>query len=124
MLTNYKNAFADCAVFLPSLSKPFSEFGYPKNGSFERPQPFKPTDLNFLDPNNPLFFYPYALYSAGTILKETNLTYNPNNIVTQRDRDQTKIVCDSGGYSVLNDKGITYTLPTTVVDDSVKKRQV
>ena len=85
------------AVYLPALSKPFALFAH--SGSFKRPLPFTATDLNFLDPHNGLFHYPYALYSAGQAAKAKVLRGTPD-IVSARSRDRTIVLGDSGGFQV------------------------
>lgn len=85
------------AIYLPALSKPFALFAH--SGSFKRPLPFTATDLNFLDPHNRLFHYPYALYSAGQAAKAKALSWPPD-IVSARSRDRTIVLGDSGGFQV------------------------
>ena len=54
------------AVYLPSIQKAYAKAAY-KLGDKKRVMPAGVTmkDLNFLDPNNKLWHYGYALYSAG-----------------------------------------------------------
>ena len=105
MYTNYSDKFENSAVLLPSVSLAYSQFAY--NGQFSRINRIKATDLNFFDPENPFFFYPYALYSATNAAKNQSLAQNTDNIFHHRKSLDTCVVCDSGGFSVVT-SGINY----------------
>lgn len=83
------------AVYLPALSDAYLR--YVPGSSFPRSAPVGPDDLNFLDPNNRLFYYPYALTSAG----QTNgVISQHNSMLDLRDKDKTTVVADSGGFQI------------------------
>lgn len=89
------------AIYLPAISKGFASFAV--NGELAGSDlPFKAQDLNFLDPNNKFFHYPYALYSAG---QSNTATAPAIDMVSQRDRSATLVLGDSGGYQVSTKKG-------------------
>jgi hypothetical protein len=88
------------AVYLPAISKGFAaEALKGLTGSYGG---ISGSDLNFLDPANPHFHYPYGLYSAGQ--HNTKAAQPAPDIVSQRDRSATTIVGDSGGFQCINDE--------------------
>lgn len=84
------------AVYLPSIQKAYAKAAY-KLGDKKRVMPAGVTmkDLNFLDPNNKLWHYGYALYSAG----QFKVGEQQADIVTNR-KQGAIIVGDSGGYQI------------------------
>lgn len=90
---------SDCAVYLPALSEAY--VAYQPGSSFPRPLPVVPDDLNFLDPNKGLFHYPFALTSAGQT--KGKIATAPN-MLTTRDRDNTVVLADSGGFQIQGGK--------------------
>ena len=83
------------AVYLPALSDAYLR--YVPGSSFPRSAPISPDDLNFLDPNNRLFHYPYALTSAG----QTNGVKSQHvSMLDLRDKTKTTVVADSGGFQI------------------------
>lgn len=110
MLTDYSTAFANCAVFTPSIRYDFSVKTYGDN-SLKRVGLYTSNDLNFLNPASSLYFYPYALYSATNqtslfspnpkdLSSDFTLPVPTNSIVYNRDVARTTLLGDSGGYSV------------------------
>lgn len=89
------------ALYLPAISETFARFAH--SGTFASPLPVTASDLNFLDPNNRSFFYPFALYSAGQAAPGLGKK-SPPCMVTSRDRADTVIVGDSGGYQIQTGK--------------------
>lgn len=83
------------AVYLPALSDAYLR--YVPGSSFPRPAPIIPDDLNFLDPDNRLFHYPYALTSAG---QSNGVISQHISMLDLRDRTKTKVVADSGGFQI------------------------
>lgn len=127
----------DAAVYLPALGKSFvdtvSSCIYDLRGG-DYPASFNHLSvLNFLDDVFGYFFYPNALYSAGV----ADLQSMPA-ILENRDRSRTRLICDSGGYSVgsdnlkadpltilrwmeqVGDIGATLDIPTWVIGDNSK----
>lgn len=98
------------AIYLPAISKTFADFAY--KGTFANPPPVTAADLNFLDPASKLFHYPFALYSAGQ--SNTKGTIKPD-MVSQRDRTETLVLGDSGGYQVSTTPG--YFTPALVLQN-------
>lgn len=56
--------------------------------------------LNFLDPSVGAFFYKYGLYSAGHATLDVDKTQVKDSLIQNRDRNNTVIVGDSGGYQI------------------------
>ena len=96
------------ALFLPALSSFFiSGLGKQEvEGNYfptERvPSGLKNTNrLNFLDEKNGIFSYKWVLYSAGHA-DLVNYKTNPNeHLVVNRDRNNTFMLADSGGFQIL-----------------------
>lgn len=101
MLRDYSTSFEHRAVFLPSISEIYAKRIYGK--PFARRMPVAATELDFLNPASVLFFYPWALYSAGQAAKSDAAASSVDNFVSQRNRQQTTIVGDSGGYQIATD---------------------
>jgi hypothetical protein len=87
----------DWAMFLPSISQMYV-LAHAKNPPWPR-QPIPFDLLNFLDKNNENHFhYPYGLYSAGHAHLDPQKSTDREIMVQQRDRQQTIMVGDSGGF--------------------------
>lgn len=110
MTLSYENSFENCAIYLPAISFGYAKFAH--NGTFSRPLPFTAQDLNFLAPKTALFHYPWALFSAGQAAKSIKEN-DPPTMVSERDRNRTIVVGDSGGFQVQGDT-IKFRGPATV----------
>lgn len=97
MMRSYKDAFENCALYLPAISFNFAKFAH--SGTFAGALPITAQDLNFLDPSSNLFHYPWALLSAGQAAQSI-AENDPPTIVSERDRSCTTVVGDSGGFQV------------------------
>lgn len=98
------------AIYLPAISEGWARMVYEG-----KPFPglnITAADLNFLDPTNRLFRYPYALYSAG---QHNTAVAIKDDIVSQRDRDETIVLGDSGGFQVQTTAG--YFTPERVLNN-------
>jgi hypothetical protein len=99
---NLAAAQNDYAIFLPSISaiytKIVSMVEYKLRNEMPKGLPNGLQDLNFLDPNNNLFYYPTALYSAGHAILDPADSWVNECMVQQRDRKNTVMVGDSGGF--------------------------
>jgi hypothetical protein len=96
----------DYAVYLPAISGFYSTYiGKQREGEFipqdRIPQGFDRgiEGMNFLNPEQGYFYYKYGLYSAGHAQLDLTKTTN-DAMVQQRDRGNTMILGDSGGYQV------------------------
>jgi len=88
----------DQAVYVPSVTPGFAidvqaqrDFGRALSNGI------KIADLNFLDPANKFFRISHVMSSAGQALGQTQPC-----IITERNRDTTMLICDSGGYQIAN----------------------
>jgi hypothetical protein len=97
----------DYAVFLPSISSFYNTYiAKQLKGKFipdERlPKGFDEgvAGMNFLDQQKGYFYYPYALYSAGHAQLDLNKTLDHDAMVHSRDRANSIILGDSGGYQI------------------------
>jgi len=97
----------DYAVYLPAISSFYSTYVakqrleefVPKN---RIPQGFDRgiEGMNFLNPEEGYFTYKYALYSAGHAQLDLKKSMTQESMIQQRDRNNTVIVGDSGGYQI------------------------
>ena len=97
----------DYAVYLPAISSFYENYI-----SKQRLEEFVPKDripkgfdrgiegMNFLNPEEGYFTYKYGLYSAGHAQLDVNKAQTQESMIQQRDRDNTIIVGDSGGYQI------------------------
>ena len=97
----------DYAVYLPAISSFYSTYI-----AKQRLEEFVPLDripkgfdrgiegMNFLNPEEGYFFYKYALYSAGHAQLDLNKAMTQDSMLQQRDRANTMVLGDSGGYQI------------------------
>ena len=97
----------DYAVYLPAISTFFSTYI-----SKQRFSKFVPDDripagfdrgiegMNFLNPEEGYFTYKYGLYSAGHAQLDLQKTMIQDAMLQDRDRANTMILGDSGGYQI------------------------
>ena len=96
-ITDITPRWDNFAIYLPALSKGFANAAY-QVGDKTRlmPEGITLKDLNFLNPHNKLWHYAYALYSVG----QFKVGERQADIVTNRDKEKTLILGDSGGYQI------------------------
>ena len=87
----------DQAVYIPSVQPGYAMAAYEAKWNRDLPAGVGDHDLNFLDPNNPLFHISHAMSSAGLAYKQKRPC-----IITERDRSKTMLICDSGGYQIAS----------------------
>ena len=97
----------DYAVYLPAISSFYSTYV-----AKQRLEEFVPKDripagfdrgiegMNFLNPEQGYFTYKYGLYSAGHAQLDLNKSMTQESMIQQRDRANTMILGDSGGYQI------------------------
>ena len=97
----------DYAVYLPAISSFYSTYV-----AKQRLEEFVSKDripagfdqgiegMNFLNPDQGYFTYKYALYSAGHAQLDVVKAQDQESMIQQRDRSQTMILGDSGGYQI------------------------
>jgi hypothetical protein len=94
----------DYAIFLPSISAIYAKIvSMPKYKVRDRlPDGLNNDrlDLDFLNKNNSLFYYPAALYSAGHAYLDPKESDIYEGMVQKRDRSRTVILGDSGGFQI------------------------
>ena len=109
MNQNLTEAQKDYALFLPATSGFYAAFiGYQrKRYPYVDPQriPVNFTNdvesLNYLDPNSPLFYYKWCLYSAGHANLDLNKQDDREEMFRTRDRSGTSwVLGDSGGFQI------------------------
>lgn len=96
----------DYACYLPAISGFYSTYiGKQREGEFipknRIPQGFDRgiEGMNFLNSEEGYFYYKYGLYSAGHAQLDLSKT-TKDAMIQQRDRNDTMILGDSGGYQV------------------------
>ena len=97
----------DYAVYLPAISSFYSTYV-----AKQRLEEFVPKNrippgfdrgiegMNFLNPEEGYFTYKYALYSAGHAQLDLQKSLVQESMIQQRDRNNTMILGDSGGYQI------------------------
>jgi len=97
----------DYAVYLPAISSFYSTYV-----AKQRLEEFVPKNripkgfdrgiegMNFLNPEQGYFTYKYGLYSAGHAQLDLNKSLVQESMIQQRDRKNTMILGDSGGYQI------------------------
>ena len=100
----------DFAVFLPAISNFYNTFISKQRVTkgahipTERiPQGFSSAGvegLNFINPDEGMFTYPTALYSAGHACLDMDKVADRDSMCVNRDRKFSTIVGDSGGYQL------------------------
>jgi len=97
----------DYAVYLPAISSFYSTYV-----AKQRLEEFVPKaripqgfdrgieGMNFLNPEEGYFTYKYGLYSAGHAQLDLNKSLTQESMIQQRDRSNTMILGDSGGYQI------------------------
>jgi len=106
MKTNLTETQNDYAVFLPSISGFYATFvGKQRFSEYVDPARV-PTGigevegLNFLNPNKGAFHYKWALYSAGHADLDVNKHVEKEDMLRNRDRDNSWLLGDSGGFQI------------------------
>ena len=90
----------DYAIFLPSISAIYARLISQPNDRRVGGLPGGLEDLNFLNANTNLFYYPIALYSSGHSVWDLDQSEIQEAMIQKRNRNQTVIVGDSGGYQI------------------------
>jgi hypothetical protein len=97
----------DYACYLPAISSFYSTYI-----AKQRLEEFVPKDripkgfdrgiegMNFLNPEEGYFTYKYGLYSAGHAQLDLQKSLTQESMIQQRDRNNTMILGDSGGYQI------------------------
>ena len=97
----------DYAVYLPAISSFYSTYV-----AKQRLEKFISDDrmppgfdrgiegMNFLNPEQGYFTYKYGLYSAGHAQLDLQKSMTQESMIQQRDRGNTMILGDSGGYQI------------------------
>lgn len=100
-MQNLSELNRDYALFLPAISQFYASMIRKEQEPGRVPKGFEKGQegLNFLKPDG-YFYYNRALYSAGhaKIDLEKSIAHEP--MVWTRDRDQTLLVSDSGGFQI------------------------
>lgn len=102
MSENLTKQYEGYAVYLPSLQQYYAEYATKTNADVIReksrkPSKFKTEWLNYLDPNNALWYCAYTLYSAGQFGTKR---IPKRDIVGERNPKHTVVVGDSGGFQL------------------------
>lgn len=114
----YLSGNRDAAIFLPSISSFYTKsLAKPNLRNGDVPKTLNSfDDLDFLDANTKVFWYPWALYSAGHAELDIKKGAVKERTFHNRDRSKTLIVGDSGGYQ-LSTGVLKGKLSTGAIDD-------
>lgn len=101
---DYATPNGDGALFLPSISSLYAKHVSKDDSTIRNgdcPAGMKTIlDLDFLDPEKGIYWYPWALYSAGHAQLDLTKTDIQERMIQKRDRNRTFILADSGGYQL------------------------
>lgn len=116
--TEYLSGNEDAAIFLPSISSFYTKSLSKENlRNGDVPKALNSfDDLDFLYDNTNIFWYPWALYSAGHAELDIKKGAVKERTFHARDRSKTLIVGDSGGYQ-LSTGVLKGKLSTGPIDD-------
>ena len=97
----------DYAVYLPAISSFYSTYiakqrleEFVSKGRIPAGFDRGIEGMNFLNPEQGYFTYKYGLYSAGHAQLDLNKSLIQESMIQQRDRNNTMILGDSGGYQI------------------------
>jgi hypothetical protein len=97
----------DYAVYLPAISSFYSTYVAKQRLEEFVPKARIPAGfdrgiegMNFLNPEEGYFTYKYGLYSAGHAQLDLTKSITQESMIQQRDRGNTMILGDSGGYQI------------------------
>ena len=97
----------DYAVYLPAISSFYSTYVAKQRLEEFVPKTRIPAGfdrgiegMNFLNPEEGYFTYKYGLYSAGHAQLDLTKSITQESMIQQRDRGNTMILGDSGGYQI------------------------
>ncbi len=97
----------DYAIFLPSISGFYNTFISKQQQEEYVPKDRIPAEfehgiegMNFLNKEKAYFHYSHALYSAGHAQLDLTKSYVQESMVQQRDKPNTFILGDSGGFQI------------------------
>ena len=97
----------DYAVYLPAISSFYSTYvakqrleEFVPNGRIPAGFDRGIEGMNFLNPEEGYFTYKYGLYSAGHAQLDLQKSMTQESMIQQRDRSNTMILGDSGGYQI------------------------
>lgn len=106
MKTDLTQSQKDYAVFLPSISGFYATYIGKQRFSEYVPQNRLPANLNsveslnFLNSKEGLFHYKWALYSAGHADLDTNKFVDKEDMIRNRNKDDSWLLGDSGGFQI------------------------
>lgn len=104
---NLTESQKDYAIFLPAISTFYNSYISKQRLGEHVPKERIPDGfdrgiegLNFLNPEQGYFTYKYGLYSAGHAKLDLAKSIEQESMIQQRDRKNTVIVGDSGGFQI------------------------
>ena len=107
MNTNLTNAQKDYAVFLPAISGFFATFigkqryeEYVDKTRIPSNFPTEVESMNWLEPKASMFNYHWSLYSAGHAELDVNKDSPKEDMIRNRDRNNSWLLGDSGGFQI------------------------
>ena len=99
MAIDFRPRYKDYAVFCPAISEMYVRFEGNKNPKRPMPAGLEQVDLDFLKEDCKIYHIPFALYSAGQAAKTAKVAAR-KDMISLRDRDNTTIIGDSGGFQI------------------------
>lgn len=96
---DFSKRYKDYSVFMPAVSEMYGRFLVTPPVKRDLPKNLKLDNLNFVNSKDGLIFIPTALYSAGQAAKTKNMA-TKTDAITNRDRSNTILLGDSGGFQI------------------------
>lgn len=101
---DYATPNGDGALFLPSISSLYAKHVSKDDSTVRKGDGPKGMtsikDLDLLDPEKGIFWYPWVLYSAGHAQLDLQKTDIQESMIQKRNKDRTFVLADSGGYQL------------------------
>lgn len=101
---DYATPNGDGALFLPSISSLYAKHVSKDDSTVRKGDGPKGMtsikDLDLLDPEKGIFWYPWVLYSAGHAQLDLQKTDIQESMIQKRNKDHTFVLADSGGYQL------------------------
>jgi hypothetical protein len=97
-MINYSNRYKDYSLFLPAVSHCYARLE--RAGSCKRETPIPRSYLNFLNPQNELFYVPHVLFSAGQAARTPRESKSIEPMFNPNTRQNPTVLGDSGGFQI------------------------
>lgn len=98
-IVDFAKRYKDYAIFMPATSEMFGRFLVTEPKKRTLPKGITLDNLNFVNQEDGFMFIPTSLYSAGQAAKTKSMAQK-TDAITERDRSNTILLGDSGGFQI------------------------